>query len=266
MIPKIELASNKEIPILGLGTYKLTGLKCIDAIKSALKIGYTHIDTAEYYENETEIGVAIKSINRSKLFLTSKVKPSNLKYDDVINACKKSLNKLETKYLDLYLIHWPNFQIPLTETFKAFEYLVNIGMVKSIGISNFTTKLVTEAIKASKLPIVTNQIEFHALLYQKKLLEYCIQNNIFITAYCPIARGKVNDNNILVDLSVKYNKTPIQISLRWLIQKKIIVIPKASSLNHLEENFNIFDFEIDINDINKIDSIGEQLRLVSLGF
>jgi 2,5-diketo-D-gluconate reductase B len=264
MIPKIELASNQEIPILGLGTYKLTGLKCIDAVKSAIKIGYTHIDTAEYYENETEIGVAIKNVDRSKLFLTSKVKPTNLKYDDVIHACKNSLSKLGTKYLDLYLIHWPNFQIPLTETFKAFEYLVGKGMVKSIGISNFNIKLVKEAIDSSKIPIATNQVEFHPLLFQKDLFEYCIQNNLLITAYCPIARGRVNDNKILSDLSTKYNKTPSQISLRWLTQKNIIAIPKASSLTHLEENFKVFDFEISELDIEKIDTIGEQLRLVNI--
>ena len=266
MIPKIKLSSGYKIPIFGLGTYKLTGLKCIDAVNSALKIGYTHIDTAEYYQNETEIGVAIKNIDRSKLFITSKVMPSNLKYDDVIKSCKNSLSKLGTKYLDLYLIHWPSFTIPLTESFKAFEELVKRSFVKSIGISNFTTKLVDEAVTISKIPIATNQVEFHPLLYQKGLFEMCKVNNIAITAYCPIARGKVNGSQIIVKLSNKYNKSPSQISLKWLIQKGIIAIPKASSLEHLKENYNIFDFKISTDDMNLIDTIGEQLRLVPLGF
>ncbi len=261
MIPKLN-----NIPILGLGTWDLRGNQCVETVKLALELGYTHIDTAESYNNENEIGIGIKSFDRSKLFITSKVWPGNLKHDDVLKACDNSLNKLGTGYLDLYLIHWPSFKIPLEESLPAFNRLFDQGKIKAFGISNFTIPLVKESLEKAQLPIITNQVEFHPLLYQKELLDFCKSKNIVITAYCPVARGHVFNNKVLVDIGIKYNKTAAQISLKWLLQKGIIAIPKASSVEHLKENIDVFDFELSSDDIEKINNINEDKRLVPLGF
>ncbi len=254
-----------KIPAIGLGTWDLKGEGCIRAVKSALEIGYRHIDTAEMYENEAEIGKAISGFERKKLFITSKVMPKNLRYTDIIRSCNNSLDKLNTEYLDLYLIHWPSPEIPLKESIKAFKDLYEMGKIKNFGVSNFSIDLLEEAINISKslnLKIATNQVEFHPFLYQKALLDFCNKNNIAITAYCPIARGHVLDNKTLIEIGKRHNKTAAQVSLRWLIQKGIIVIPKASSIRHLKENIDIFGIELSKEEVAKIDNIKERIRIV----
>lgn len=260
-----------EVPCLGLGTYKLIGENCYNAVKIALTSGYSLIDTAEYYDNETQIGKAIKElieskiISRKNIFIISKVWYDHLRYDDVIDSCYSSLKRLDTNYIDLYLIHWPNKNISMEETFEAFERLHNEEKIKYIGVSNFTIRHLKEAMSISKLPILFNEIEFHPFLYQKEILEFCNKHNIKIIAYSPIARGLVNENNLLIELGKKYKKTPIQISLRWLYQHGIISIPKGSSEEHIKENMNIFDFEISKEDIEKINNL-PQNRLVKPEF
>ena len=308
-IPKIRLNDGNEIPVLGLGTWHLNGESCIYAVKKAIEnfakfkkitkfsgepfenslnnsnlanyskfsieLGYRHIDTAEIYGNENEIGKAISGFNRKELFITSKVfpfmtsnilpLPFSLTYKGILKACEKSLLRLKTDYLDLYLIHWPRKNKNM-EYLKACKKLIDDGKIKSFGVSNFTINHLKDMIPAAEnlgLKISVNQVEFHPLLYQKELLEFCREQNIAITAYSPLARGRVFENKIIQEISSKYNKTPGQISLKWLLQKEMTAIPKASSEKHLIENLNIFDFILNEEDIKRIDNINENKRVVN---
>ena len=261
----ITLNNKTDIPILGLGTWRLSGDETINVVKKALKIGYNHIDTAEMYGNEKEIGDAIKDVDRDKLFLTSKVWYDNLHYQDVISTCRESLKKLGTDYLDLYLIHWPNPSIDMKETFQALKELYSEGIVKAVGVSNFTIKnlkLALAVCQSISLPITVNQVEFHPFLYQESLLNFCRENHISLTAYRPIAKGLVNDNLIIRQIAQKYQKSPAQITLRWLTQLDIITIPKASSEEHLKENINIFDFKLEKSDMKKMKEVNQNNRMV----
>ena len=261
----ITLNNKTDIPILGLGTWRLSGDETINVVKKALKIGYNHIDTAEMYGNEKEIGDAIKDVDRAKLFLTSKVWYDNLHYQDVLSVCRESLRKLGTNYLDLYLIHWPNPSIDMKETFQALKKLYSEGTIKAVGVSNFTIKnlkLALAVCQSLSLPITVNQVEFHPFLYQESLLNFCRENHISLTAYRPIAKGLVNDNLIIRQIAQKYQKSPAQITLRWLTQLDIITIPKASSEEHLTENINIFDFKLEKSDMKKMKEVNQNNRMV----
>lgn len=265
-IPTIELKDGNKIPILGLGTWQLTGKSCEQSVKDAISLGYNHIDTAEFYGNHKEIGRAIKNADRKKLFITSKVWYDNLKYDYVLKSCDKTLKDLGTNYLDLYLIHWPNNKIDMKETFDALKKLYDDKKIKSVGVSNFTIKHLEYALSVSKVPIVVNQVEFHPYLYQKELLDFCNSNKIILTAYSPLARGKVFNEKKMTEISKKYKKTPGQITLRWMIDKNIVVIPKASSLNHLKSNMDVFDFKLSETDNIMIEALNKNERMINPGF
>ena len=264
----IKLSSGYEIPILGLGTWQLTGKKCKESVKKAIHLGYRHIDTAWIYDNQEEVGKGIREsgIARKKLFITSKVWTDNLEYESVLEQCEETLSQLNLDYLDLYLIHWPNINIPLEETFRAFKKLVDEEKVKSIGISNFNTERVKEATEKSKVPISVNQVEYHPYLNQENLLKICKENKIILIAYSPLARGKILDDPILIKIANEVDKKPSQVALRWLIQKNIVVIPKASSEDHLRENMEIFDFELSREQMEEINGIQIKRRLVNPGF
>ncbi len=259
---KIKLVNKVKIPIIGLGTWNLSGDEGKAVIKTALSMGYRHIDTAELYNNETNVGDAIKDFNRKDIFLVSKVSPHHISYNGVISAFENSLSKLKTTYLDLYLIHWPTPLINWHKYLEAFKKLYDEKKIKAFGVSNFKIKHLETIIPICKefgLPITMNQIEVNPFVYPKELLEYCKDNNIAVTAYSPLARGNIHENSLLKDLGYKYSKTPSQISLRWLIQKDLIVIPKASSKKHLKENISIFNFSLSDKDMEKIDSLGSPL-------
>ena len=265
----LTLNNQSNIPILGLGTWRLVGKEATETVKKAIQMGYTHIDTAEMYDNEIQISEAIRSFDHKKLFLTSKVWYNDLHYQSVIHACKESLKKLKIDYLDLYLIHWPNPSIDMQETFQALKELYSAGLIKAVGVSNFTIRHLKQALsicQSLSLPIVTNQVEFHPFLYQESLLNFCRKNNIYLTAYRPIAKGLVNQNKIINQIAKKYQKTPIQITLRWLIQQDIIAIPKASSEKHLKENLDIFNFELDNSDVEIIKTVNQNKRLAKSEF
>ncbi len=266
-----KLNNNKKIPILGIGTWQLTGSTCTKAIQTALEQGYTHIDTAEAYGNEGDIGKALEQskVNREDLVITSKLWMSHYKHADAINACNASLEKLGTDYLDLYLMHWPDSKQDLRETMRAMKELYETNKIKAFGVSNFTIAHLKKAIPIAKeldFPITTNQIEFHPGLYQEELVNYCKDNDIAIEAYSPLTRGKINDDEVLKSIADKYNKTPAQIALRWIIDKDIIAIPKASSEEHIVENLDIFDFTLDDEDAKSIDSLGSSNRLINPPF
>jgi diketogulonate reductase-like aldo/keto reductase len=260
-IPVKKLRSNYSIPVLGLGTWQVVGKECELAVKRALKIGYRHIDTAEYYKNQKNIGNAIKGFDRSQLFITSKVWATNLRFKDVIKSCESTLKELNTPYLDLFLIHWPNPEIPLEETFRAMKVLHDEDKVRSIGVSNFDVSLLKKSLEIEEILVCVDQVQFHPYNYQKELLEFCKRNDIVLTAYSPLARGKVTKDKTIEELADKYGKTTAQISLKWLIQKDTVVIPKARSEKHLKENMDIFDWKLSDEDVNKIDSMNTEKRL-----
>lgn len=271
---------NIKIPVLGLGTWLIGGAteadysndeNAIQAIKKAIELGYYHIDTAEYYGNghcEELIGQAIKGIDRKSLFITSKVWETNLKYNDVIESAKKSLKRLGTDYIDLYLIHSPSTNIPIEETMKAFDYLVDNKMIKNIGVSNFKVTQLIKAQKHTKHKIVANQIEYSLLTRNKgkysgninmesETIPYCQENDIIIMAERPIERGLILNSHPLLDkLEVKYNKTKAQIAMNWLISKKnVITIPKSTNENHLKENLGSIGWKIEQEDLKLLDDI-----------
>jgi 2,5-diketo-D-gluconate reductase B len=262
--PELELKGGNKIPVLGLGTWQLTGKKCIDIVKKAIELGYRHIDTAEVYGNQSEIGKAIKYVHRSEIFLTSKIWTNHLHYDDVIEACNRTLEELSTNYLDLYLIHWPSMEVPFEETFRALEELVADGKVKSVGVSNFTINHLKEALKVAKNQITVDQVEFHPYLYQKGLLEFCNKNGIVITAYSPLGRGGILRDEKIRKIADKYNKTSAQVCLRWCLQNGVVVIPKSGSEGHLKENLDIFDWNISKEDMKRIDSLDKGEIVINL--
>jgi len=261
MISTLKLKTGDEIPVIAYGTWDIAEENVGEKVEIALKAGYNHIDTAEGYHNEAGIGEVLKDYDREELFITSKVLPSNLNYESVIKACERSLEKLGTNYLDLYLIHWPNPAISLRETLQAMKYLSDQGMVKNIGVSNFSVYQLNVALKITPVPITVNQVEFHPWLNQKELLEVCDQNDVVLEASAPLARTEVLKDETIVELADKYDKSPAQIVLKWELQKGIVPLPKSRSKAHIEENLELFDWELKAEDVKKIDNIDHEKRV-----
>lgn len=266
MIPTRKLKTGDEIPVIAYGTWDIAEENVGENVEIALKAGYDHIDTAEGYHNEAGIGEVLENYKREELFITSKVLPSNLNYESVIKACKRSLKKLGTDYLDLYLIHWPNPAISLRETLQAMKYLSDQGLVKNIGVSNFSAYQLKAALKITPVPITVNQIEFHPWLYQKELLELCDENDVVVEASAPLARTEVLKDETIVELAEKYDKSPAQIVLKWELQKGIVPLPKSKSREHIEENLELFDWELSSEAITRIDNIEQQKRIYMINF
>jgi len=242
----ITLKSGDKMPILGLGTWQLTGKTCVQAVEKALDLGYRHIDTAKIYGNHLEIAKALKNsaIDRDRLFITSKIWNDKHEYSDVIASGKNILKELEIDYLDLLLIHWPVDEVPVEETLRGFEELKSEGLIKNIGVSNFMIEHMQEALEKSSAEITNNQIKLHPYEFNHEVVDLCKEHNISVTAYSPLARGDIFDDQELLDLSKKYNQTPARLVLKWMLEKDIIVIPKASSEEHLKDNMALFDWEL----------------------
>ena len=270
----ITLSTGNKIPILGLGTCEqLWGEEAkrrghfatlqTDSILLAFEVGYRHVDSAILYGNHESIGKAIQEsgLNRSEIFVTSKVYRADMHHKGVIQGCEQALRELQSDYLDLYLIHWPNDDIHLAETLGAFKLLVEQGKVKDVGVANFTTKNLKKALDIAEVPISVNQVEYHPYLNQTRLLDFCRAHKITLTGYAPIAQGKVVEEPCLVEIGNNHGKSSVQVSLRWLVQKGLVVIPKATSRSHLEQNFDIFDWELSSDEMQRIESIEERKRI-----
>lgn len=252
----ITLNNGITIPQLGLGVYKVANEDTYSAVNTAIQAGYRAIDTAQYYENEAEVGRAIKDsgIEREELFITTKVWNSHHGYERTLEAFESSIDKLGLDYVDLYLVHWP---IPslnhYVETYQALEKLYQNGRVKAIGVSNFHIEHLERILMHCKVKPVLNQVECHPYLPQQKLKSFCKQHDIFIECWCPLFRGgSVLEEPIILNLSEKYKKTPAQIVLRWHIQQNSIVIPKSVTPSRIKENINVFDFSLSDNEMNGI--------------
>lgn len=254
-VPTRSLPSGDEIPVVGAGTWDIGGDAVEESVRTALDLGYTHVDTAEGYKNEAEIGEVLSEYDREDLFLTSKVLPSNLHYDDVLESLEASLEKLGTDYLDLYLIHWPNPAISLRETLHALERAHEEGLIRNVGVSNFSKYQLMFAQKVADVPIAVNQIELHPWYYREDLLEYCHEHDIVVEAAAPLARTELFDDPVVSDIAETYEKTPAQVALKWAVQKDVVVLPKSTSESHLRQNIDLFGWDLDADDIARIDDI-----------
>jgi 2,5-diketo-D-gluconate reductase B len=247
-------ANGARIPALGLGTWDLHGAVCAEVVDQALRLGYRHIDTAEMYGNETEVGEGLRAsgVAREEAFITTKVWPDHLAPAALERAAKASLARLRLADVDLLLIHWPNPRIPLADTIGALCRMKEAGVARNVGVSNFTVPLIEEAVRLSTEPLVTNQIEWHPFLDPSKVVAACRRHGLSVTAYSPIARGRAGNDATLARIGKRHDKTSAQASLRFLIQEGAIVIPRTERRQRLEENMAIFDFELDAGDMDEI--------------
>jgi 2,5-diketo-D-gluconate reductase B len=248
-----QTIKGEKIPSLGLGTWRLSGEGCIRTVERALALGYRHIDTAQMYANEGEVGRGIRNsgVGREEIFLVTKVRTSRFSHDDVIHSTHESLKKLQTEYVDLLLMHWPNPSLPLEETLGAMTGLQEEGSVKHVGVSNFPPSMVEEAARHAE--IFCNQVEYHPYQAQEELLEQSKEMDYLLTAYSPVAGGAAVNDATLREIGKAYGKTAAQVALRWLIQQeKVAAIPKAASEDHLRGNLDIFDFELSDEETERI--------------
>lgn len=245
---------------MGLGTWELRGDACERAVVEALELGYRHLDTAEGYGNESDIGRAIRGARRDELFLTSKVWRDNLQRDDLRAACEGSLDRLGTDYLDLLLVHWPNSATPIQETIAAFVELREEGRIRAWGVSNFTPAHLLEI--ADRDDIATNQIELHPYFRQDELVAACRDFDVPITAYTPLAKGRVAEDEVLQRIGREHGATPAQVALRWTTQRGRLVIPKASSRDHLRENLDSFAVQLSEEEMRAIEDRPQRPRIV----
>jgi len=252
-IPSVE-ANGAKIPLVGLGTWELRGRTCARTVEQALRLGYTHIDTAEMYDNERDVGEGLRAsgIKRADVFVTTKVWPSHFAPRALERAAHDCLMRLRLSEVDLLLLHWPNPQIPLAETLGALCKVKREGLTRHIGISNFNVAQIEEATKIATEPIVCDQIECHPFLDQSKVQAACRAHGMALVAYSPIARGNAKNDKLLARIGTAHKKTAAQVCLRYLVQQNIVVIPRTSKVERLSENAAIFDFTLNKEEMAEI--------------
>ena len=263
MTDEIKKADYKLLgimPVIGLGTWEMAGSGCTESVIKALELGYRHIDTAQIYGNEKEVGKGMQQsgVNREEVFLTTKIATSNLTPGRIRHTASESLEKLATSYVDLLLIHWPTETMNLRDCLETMFELRDQGFVKYVGVSNFNPRLFKEAIVIG--PVLTNQVKFAPYHGEFENLKFAQEQKKIITAYSPLARGGIVNDRILNKIGEKYGKSASQVTLRWLIQlENVSVIPKASSEQHQKENLEIFDFELSREDMDVIKQLSRKL-------
>ncbi|MFC7068708.1 aldo/keto reductase [Halobaculum lipolyticum] len=251
-LPSHTLPSGDDLPALGLGTYGLDDDETETSVRAALDAGYTHVDTAEGYRNEAVIGDVLADYDRDDVFLTSKVLAKNLNYENVIRSCEASLERLGTDYLDLYLIHWPNPAVSLRETLDAMARLHERGLVRNVGVSNFSAYQLSCAHHITDVPIAVNQIEFHPWFQRPDLVDYCHESDTVIEASSPLARAEVFDDEVVRDLAETYDKSPAQVVLRWALDRDAVVLPRSATPEHVRANADL-DWSLDDTDRRRLD-------------
>lgn len=255
------------MPALGLGTYKITGKAVRPAVEHAIEVGYRHIDTAAMYGNEQEIGIALSAsgLARENVFVTTKVWFEDLTAEAFRASVQRSLAALQLDYVDLLLIHWPNPAIPLEETLDALVEAKERGFSRAIGVSNFPSALFNEA--CARAPIVCNQVEYHPLLSQEKVLEQCKRHGAVLSAYRPAGNGAFAHHDVLSRIGAQYGKSGIQVALRWLLQQEhVAALPKAASPEHQRANFYVFDFALTDGEMQAIFALANGTRMVQPAF
>ena len=255
----IKLNNGIYIPSVGFGTSLLMGETCEEIIKMAIKLGYRHIDTASAYENEIEIGRAIKEskVDRKEIFITSKVWKDSMGYENTIKSFEASLERLGLEYIDLFLIHWPsnkNNSLNI-ETWKALEKLYKEGKVKAIGVSNFLKHHLESLLPYCEVYPMVNQIEFHPGLTRSETVDFCKEKNIVVEAWAPLGKGKMLNNEILINMALKYNVSTAQLCLKWCLQNGVIPLPKSENEGRMKQNLDLFGFEISEEDMDRINNM-----------
>ena len=262
LIKKISLSNSVSIEQLGFGTFKIVEQQeANNAVMTALNNGYRSFDTAQLYNNEKILGEAFvnSGVARQELFLTTKVSNLNQGYEQTLKSFEQSLKDLQTDYLDLFLVHWP-LKNHFFDTWKAIEQLYENKMVRAIGVCNFHQSHFELLKTRANIKPMINQIEIHPYLVQKELIEYLNKEQIAIEAWSPLARGRVVDEPLLINIGQKYQKSSSQVTLRWHVQKDLIVIPKSVNPLRIAENMQIFDFELTDTEMQQIDSLNEDFR------
>jgi len=268
------------MPVLGLGLYMIPpGKAAEEAVMCALQTGYRLIDTAMYYGNEGDVGRAVShcGIPRQEIFITTKLWNEDHGYESALRAFDRSIGELQMEYLDLYLIHWPmknsgvlaktlrrlglKTQSVRLKTWMAMEQLLANGRCRSIGVSNYMVRHLEELLAVCKEPPAVNQVEFNPFCFQRELLEFCRRHRIQLQAYCPLVRGKRLDHPTLVTVARKHGRSVAQVLLRWALQHRVVVIPKATQPRHMRQNFDVFDFELPEEDMTRLDGLNENLHL-----
>ena len=253
--PHLVEANGAAIPAIGLGTFKLTGERCVHAVASAIASGYRHIDTATMYENETEVGQGIRAsgISRDELFVTTKVWRDDIAPGALERSAEESLKRLGLSQVDLLLIHWPNKAVPLSHSTAALCRTKAMGLTRDIGVSNYTSGMLDDVVALASEPLVANQVEYHPYLDQSAVLEACRRHGMAFTSYCPLGRGNVLADPAIALIAARHGRTPSQIVLRWHIQQPgVVAIPKSGTPKHIAENGAVFDFALTDDDMTAI--------------
>lgn len=245
------------LPVIGLGTWKLSGETASAAVASAIEAGYRHIDTAIGYGNETEVGEGLRrsGVSRDEIFITSKIPPEQLGADDMMRAAEASLRRLRIDQLDLLLIHWPSRTLSAAETIRSLNRVKQRGLARHIGVSNYTVGLLDEAWAATEAPIVVNQCEHHPYLDQSKLRAATLAHGTAFVAYCPLGQADALDEPVIKDIAGGLGRTPAQVVLRWQVQKGCVAIPKSAHPARIKQNLDIDSFELSADDMASIDAL-----------
>ena len=265
--PVVE-AHGARIPLIGLGTWNLRGSSCVRMVEQALLLGYRHVDTAEMYDNEREVGEGLRAsgLARGEVFITTKIWPSHFAPRELERAAKESLTRLQLAEVDLLLLHWPNPQIPLRETLGALSQVKRMGLARHIGVSNFTVALIDEAALAEDT-LICNQVEVHPFIDQSKVIAACRRQGMATVAYSPVARGGVKSDKLLARIAKAHGKSAAQVSLRFLVQRGIVVIPRTSRVERLSENLAIFDFVLSEAEMAEIAGLARHdVRIVDYAY
>ena len=262
-------ANGAKIPAIGLGTWELRDRTCARIVEQALRLGYRHIDTAQVYDNEREVGEGMRAsgVKRDEIFLTTKIWTSHFKPNDLERSAKESLARLRMTEVDLLLLHWPNPQVPLADTLGALARVKQQGLARHIGVSNFTVALIDEAVAACPEPLVCDQVEYHPYLDQGRVMQACASHGLALVAYSPVAKGRIRNDSTLAPIGEKYHKTAAQVCLRWLVQQNVAAIPRTSKIERLSENIDVFDFELSDEEMRQISAMrSAKGRLTDFGF
>lgn len=259
-------AHGARIPMIGLGTMTLKDDICVQAVKNALQLGYTHLDTAWFYGNEKEVGEGLRQsgVKRENVLICTKVRETHLMPDKFQQSLDESLKNLQLPYVDLLLIHWNNKDIPFKTSVGALCKAKKDGFAKHVGVANFTTSMLDEAWAVTSEPLVCNQIEMHPFINQDKVLAACKKHGMAVVAYCPIARGKVPGADVLERIGKAHGKSSAQVSLRYLVQRGVCAIPRTATPEHLKQNLDIFDFELSDAEMKELKALNaNNMRVVN---
>ncbi len=257
-VPAVQ-AKGARIPLLGLGTWDLRGRVCARVVEQALRLGYRHVDTAEMYDNEREVGEGLRSsgVKRDDVFVTTKIWPTHFAPREFDRATRECLARLRLAEVDLLLLHWPSPRLPLAETIEVLCKAKRDGLARHIGVSNFSVPQIEEAVQVSSEPLVCNQFECHPFLDQSALIAACRKQGMAVVAYSPIARGRVRDNEVLARIGAAHRKSATQVCLRFLVQQHMVVIPRTSKVERLSENAAIFDFSLSDPEMAAISALAQ---------